>query len=74
MTDLLRKLLHHIGMIPNATDLIVIYYDNVVALAYVKYPREHGKSMYIGTFYHYILDIIALLQVIYNIFYESHAD
>lgn len=60
----LGRFLQNLGVVPHATDPVVIHCDSMAALAYVNDPKYHGKSKHIETRYHYIRDIVAQRKVV----------
>lgn len=60
----LGRFLQNLGVVPHATDSVVIHCDSMAALAYMKDPKYHGKSKHIETQYHYIRDIVAQRKVV----------
>uniref|UniRef100_A0A2N9FG52 Integrase catalytic domain-containing protein n=1 Tax=Fagus sylvatica TaxID=28930 RepID=A0A2N9FG52_FAGSY len=59
----LRRFLQRLDIVASAMDPVTIYSINMVALAYAKDPKYHGKTKHIEIKNHYILDIIAKKEV-----------
>ena len=43
---------------------MTIYCDSMVALAYAKDPKYHGKTKYIQIIYHFVKDMITQNEVV----------
>ena len=52
----LRSFLQHLEIIKIALKLVIIFYDNTVALVVAKDPEYHRKTIHIKKRYHYIRD------------------
>jgi hypothetical protein len=59
----LRRFLQRLDVVPSAMDPITIYSDSMVALAYAKDPKYHGKTKHIEIKYHYIREMVAKKEV-----------
>lgn len=51
-------------MVVHATNLVTTYCDSLVALAFEKDPKYHGKTKHIDVRYHFITDIAKQKQVV----------
>ena len=60
----LKRFLHSVSFLPQGNEAILVYCDNMSALAYAKDPKYHGKSKYIDIRHHYIQDMIAQGKVV----------
>ncbi len=43
----LRRFLQHLGVTAHAEDVVLLYSDSTLALAYAKIPKYHGKAKHI---------------------------
>ena len=54
----LRSFLQHLEIVKIALEPVIIFCDNIAALAVAKDPKYHGKIKHIKKRYHYIRDAI----------------
>lgn len=60
----LGRFLQSLKVVPYVIHLVVIHYDSMYALPYVKSPKYHEKSEHMETCYQYIRDIVAHRKVV----------
>ena len=60
----LRRFLQYLRIIKTTSEPVTIYYDSMVALAYAKDPKYHGKTKHIQIRYHYVRDMIGQKEVV----------
>ncbi len=53
-----------LGITAHAEEVVLLYSDSALALAYAKHPRYHGKAKHIEVRYHYIRDMVSQGEVI----------
>ena len=54
----LKKFLDHLKIIKSASNPVIIYCDNTVAIVVAKYPKYHEKTKHIKMRYQYIKEAI----------------
>jgi hypothetical protein len=55
----IRNFVSELGVVPSASSPMDVYYDNSVAIAQAKEPREHKKAKHVLCHYHLIHEIIS---------------
>ena len=60
----LKRFLQHLGITTHFEEVVTLYSDSTVALAYAKDPKFHEKSKHIEIKYHFIRDTVARGEVI----------
>jgi hypothetical protein len=60
----LRRFFHHLEFVKDTSDPVTIHCDSIVALAYAKDPKYHGKTKHIDIRYHYIRDMVKHKEVV----------
>ena len=59
-----RRFLQDIGVAKTTFEFVTLYCDNMVALAYAKDSKYHGKTKHIQIRYHFVKDIITQNEVV----------
>ena len=60
----LRRFLQHLEIFKMASEPMTIYCDSMVALAYAKDPKYHGKTKHIQIIYHCVKDMTTQNKVV----------
>ena len=60
----LRRFLQHLKIVKTTFELMMIYCDSMVALAYAKDPKYHGKTKHIKIRYQFVRDMITQNEVV----------
>ena len=60
----LRRFLQDIGVVKTTFELVTLYCDNMVALAYAKDPKYHGKTKHIQIIYHLFIYLITQNELV----------
>ena len=60
----LRSFLQHLEIIKTTLEFVTIFCDNTTALAMVKDPKYHEKTIHIKKRYHYIIEAIIEKDVV----------
>ena len=60
----LRRFFQDIGVVKIAFGPVTLYCDSMVALAYAKDPKYHGKTKHIHIRYHFVIDMITQNEVV----------
>ena len=60
----LRRFLQDIGVVKTTFESVTLYYDSMVALAYAKDLKYHGKTKHIQIRYHFVRDMITQNEVV----------
>ena len=60
----LRRFLQHLEIVKTTFEPMTIYCDRMVALAYAKDPKYHGKTKHIYIRYPFIRDMITQNEVV----------
>ena len=60
----LRRFLKHLCVTKTATDPILIWSDSMVALAYAKDPKYHGRTKHIEIKYHHVRQMIGNTKIV----------
>jgi hypothetical protein len=61
----ISKFLIHLGMFPNVSGLLNLYYDNNGAIAQAKELRNHQKSKHVLRKFHLIRSLLGRVRSIY---------
>ena len=56
--------MQRLGITAHSKEVVTLYSESIVALAYAKGPKYHGKSMHIEIKYHFIKDMVARGEVV----------
>ncbi|XP_028059899.1 uncharacterized protein LOC114263534 [Camellia sinensis] len=60
----LRRFFPHLDIVTHTSDPVTIHCDSMVALAYAKDPKYHGRTKHIDVRFNFIKDIVAQKEVI----------
>ena len=60
----LKRFLQCLGITTHSDEVVTLYSDSTVALAYAKDPKYHGKSKHIEIKYHFIRYMVARGEVV----------
>ena len=63
-SNLIEEVLQNLEVVKDASDPIMVHCDSMVALAYAKDSKYHGRTKHIDIRYHYIRDMVAHNEVV----------